>query len=729
MLKRDDTGPRLLIIDDDPLLRGMAAHTLRHAGFEVCEAEDGVQGLALIEQVPFDLLLLDVMMPHLDGYEVCRRLRQTRFGSRVPVLMLTGLNDSASVELAYEAGATDFISKPINWTLLTHRVRYSLRAGVAIESANRSRERLERAHHIANMGSWEWGADGQHFVCSPELARVLAAPDEVVAQARPDDFLSIIADTDRETVRALRLAALVEGEPYQLTFVIRRFDGEVRTVFEQAAAVIDHNGRQVSVEGITQDITDRVEAEERIKRLAHYDVLTGLPNRQFFSEMVGPTLDRSARLSAGCAMLYIDMDRFKSVNDAIGYAQGDTVLRLISGRLKASIRTSDLAMDARAPNQESMVSRVGANAFTLLLVDIADDKQAALVADRLLQAIAEPIAFEDRELVLTASIGIALYPRDATDAEGLTRCAEQAAYAAKSAGRAQHRFFDEAMNVRASARLARETDLRHAITAGQLRLHYQAKVDAGSGLITGAEALVRWQHPERGMVSPGEFIPLAEESGLILPLTDWVLETACADLRRRADMGLRMVPVSVNLSSPSFADDGLRAQLEALLARYRLDPSCLVLEVTESLLMSDVERAVARLQELRELGFRVSLDDFGTGYSSLGYLKRFPIDELKIDRSFVTDAWRGGRDGAIAVSVIALGRAFGLQVVAEGVETMGQSTFLLAHGCAQQQGFLFAKPVPSVDFEALLLDNKVLPHKAEQQAHPAPSTGPRATVT
>ena len=701
-LNLDKPGPRLLIIDDDHLLRGMAANTLRHAGFDVCEAEDGFQGLAQVEeQGPFDLLLLDVMMPDLDGYEVCRRVRQARHGERVPVLMLTGLNDSASIELAYEAGATDFISKPINWTLLSHRVRYSVRAGLAIESAMRSRERLERAHYIANMGSWELVDDGARFLCSPELMRVLAASPAVVARAQPEEFLSLVADADRDAVRALRQTALQEGKPYQLTFAIQRFDGVVRTVFEQAATVIDHNGRQVAVEGITQDITDRVEAEERIKRLAHYDVLTGLPNRQFFGELVAPALDRSARLETGCAMVYVDMDRFKSVNDAIGYAQGDTVLRLISARLKSSVRTSDLAMDGRA-GQESMVSRVGANAFTMLLVDIDDDKQAALVADRLLSAIAAPITVDGRELILTASIGMALYPRDAADAEGLTRCAEQAAYAAKSAGRAQYRFFDEAMNVRASARLARESDLRRAISEGQLRLHYQAKVDAADGAIIGAEALVRWQHPERGMVSPGEFIPLAEESGLILPLTDWVLETACADIRRRADLGLQPVPVSVNLASPSFADDGLRGQLEALLARYHLTPSCLVLEVTESLLMSDVERAVLRLQELRELGFRVSLDDFGTGYSSLGYLKRFPIDELKIDRSFVTDAWKGGRDGAIAVSVIALGRVFGLHVVAEGVETMAQSTFLLAHGCPHQQGYLFAKPMPADAFEAML---------------------------
>jgi diguanylate cyclase (GGDEF)-like protein len=723
MLNHVHTAPRLLIIDDDPLLRGMAAHTLRHAGFDVTEAEDGVQGLALLEKASFDLLLLDVMMPHIDGYEVCRRVRQMPHSEHVPILMLTGLNDTASIELTYEAGATDFISKPINWTLLSHRVRYCLRAGVAIESATRSRDRLERAQYIANMGGWELTEDGQRFICSPELVRVLAAPAHVVSRARPDDFLALICDEDREKVRALRLAAQMQGKSYQLTFGIQRFDGAVRTVFEQAAAVIDRNGRQVAVEGITQDITDRVEAQEQIKQLAHYDSLTGLPNRQFFSELAGPALDRSERLGAGCAMVYVDMDRFKSVNDAVGYAQGDTVLRLISARLKASIRTSDIASEVRKPG-ESMVSRVGANAFTLLLVDIEDDKQATVVADRLLSSIAAPIMIDEHELVLTASIGIALYPRDASDTEGLTRCAEQAAYAAKSAGRAQYRFFDEAMNVRASARLARESDLRRAISEGQLRLHYQPKVDASNGLIMGAEALVRWQHPERGMVSPGEFIPLAEESGLILPLTDWVLETACADLRRRADMGLRLVPVSVNLSSPSFADDGLRHQLEGLMARYGLDTNCLVLEVTESLLMADVERAIARLQELREMGFRVSLDDFGTGYSSLSYLKRFPIDELKIDRSFVTDVCHGGRDGAIAVSIIALGRVFGLEVVAEGVETWGQSTFLLAHGCSCQQGYLFAKPMPADAFNAMLVSSSA-PFEAAALAPQVPSPSPR----
>jgi diguanylate cyclase (GGDEF)-like protein len=405
-------------------------------------------------------------------------------------------------------------------------------------------------------------------------------------------------------------------------------------------------------------------------------------------------------------LLHVDVDRFKTVNDAYGHVEGDAVLRALAERLQGSIRTSDLSGVGTA-GSDSVVARVGANAFTLLLVDVGNDAQAAQVAARLQTAVGMPIALRGRELVLTASIGIAMYPRDAGDTTGLARCAEQAAYAAKSAGRAQHHFFDEAMNVLASDRLARESDLRRAIAEGQLRLHYQPKVDAGSGVILGAEALVRWLHPERGLVPPGQFIPLAEETGLILPLTDWVLETACADLRARRDAGLRSLPISVNLAAPSFVHDSLLAQLDELLQRHRLEATSLVFEVTESLLMTDIERAVERLHALRERGFGLSLDDFGTGYSSLSYLKRFPVHELKIDRSFVVDVCSGGHDGALAASIIALGREFGLRVVAEGVETSEQAAFLLGHGCPHQQGYLFARPMPGEAFDALLIEGVV----------------------
>ena len=349
------------------------------------------------------------------------------------------------------------------------------------------------------------------------------------------------------------------------------------------------------------------------------------------------------------------------------------------------------------------LARVGGNAFTILLVDVRSVADAATVAQRLLRAIAQPVQVNGRDLVLTASIGIALYPRDGDTVDALLRYAEQAMYAAKAAGRAGYRFFDEEMNAAASAKLEVENDLRHAIVAGQLRLYFQPKVNAASGTMTGAEALVRWQHPQRGLVPPGEFIPLAEESGLIVPIGDWVIQAACEYLQRWGAAGLTTVPLSINLSSPSFMQDTLVAQLGAAVRSAGLQTRQLTLEVTESLLMQDIEGTIARLHALREQGFGLSLDDFGTGYSSLSYLKRFPIDELKIDRSFVRDVMNGGRDGAIVASIIELGRQFGLTVVAEGVETSPQSGYLLDHGCTIQQGFLFARPMPAEQFSALLV--------------------------
>jgi diguanylate cyclase (GGDEF)-like protein len=699
---------RLLVVDDDDVMRAMATHTLQMACFDVVEASDGAQALALLEAGGIDLVLLDLVMPGIDGYQVCRQLRALPQTALLPVLVLTGLNDTASIDAAYEAGASDFIAKPIHWTLLSHRVRYALRASAAVTGALRSRQQLERAQQIAHMGHWETTLADQQFQCSAGLAHVYAMAPQVAACATPADFARRVVADDRERVLSARSAAVTAGQPYQMSFEVRRDDGAVRTVFEQVVVLRDAAGRPERLEGITQDITDRIEAERRITQLAHFDSLTGLPNSQFFMELCTPALERSARLGSGCALLRLDIDRFKAVNDALGHAEGDMVLRQVAERLMASVRASDLLGNARGLH-EPVVARVGANAFNLLLVDVDQAKAAGSVAERLLRALSAPLQLDGRELVLTVSVGIAMYPRDATDADGLVRCAEQALYTAKAAGRAQHRFFDEAMNLAATARLARESDLRHAIGHGQLRLHYQPKVDARSGATVGAEALVRWQHPVRGLVPPGEFIALAEESGLIGPLTDWVLETACNDLHARVDAGLPPLPVSVNLAAPSFADPGLPDRLLALLASHRLAPTCLVLEVTESLLMTDVDRAVQRLAALRAAGFAIALDDFGTGYSSLSYLNRFPVDELKIDRSFITDVALGGRHSAIATSVIALGREFGLRVVAEGVETTAQADFLLRQGCHQQQGYLHARPMPAEAFAQRLRNELASP--------------------
>jgi diguanylate cyclase (GGDEF)-like protein/PAS domain S-box-containing protein len=691
----------VLIVDDDALLRGMAAKTLLHAGFDVSEAVDGETGLAQIGERHFDLILLDVIMSGLDGYEVCRRIRAMPDRAAVPILMLTGLNDTASIELAYGHGATDFITKPINWTLLSHKVRYALRASAAAEAMRRSRESLARAQVLASMGNWTLLPDGR-MEMSAELQRLFGMPADDGQPVAAESLLQLVVACDRAAVARARSRLLSEGVPYQVTFRIRRTDGEVRTMFEQAVPIEGAFGYARSFEGITQDVTERVQAEERIQELAHYDSATGLPNRKFFAELAAPYLDRAVRSGDGCALMHVDIDRFKGVNDAFGRGQGDMVLKAVAGRLRSWTRNSDFAaIDGRNTDRGTLAS-VGGNAFTLLITDIAGQEQATVVAQRLLKVITQPLTIEAQSLVLTASIGIALFPNDSQDLAGLSRCAEQALYAAKDAGRAQHRFFDEKMNARAASRLRLEADLRRAIAQEELRLHFQPKIDASNGAVVGAEALVRWEHPERGMVLPGEFIEAAEDTGLILPMTDWVLECACRNLREWSDAGLPAIALSVNLAASSLTGVTLVGKLDALMQRFGLQPGRLILEMTESILMRDVESGIALLQTLRERGYGLSLDDFGTGYSSLSYLKRLPLDELKIDRAFVNNAERGGRDGALAAVIVAMGRELGLHVVAEGVETREQSDFLMRRGCNVQQGYLFSRPVPAAAFEQML---------------------------
>ncbi len=692
----------ILIVDDDMLLRGIAAKTLQHAGFNVTAAASGEEALALFEEHAYDLLLLDVIMPGRDGYDVCQRIRGMASGAQIPILMLTGLNDTASIELAFSHGATDFITKPINWALLSHKLRYALRASTAAEAMRRSRESLARAQTMAAMGNWTLFPDDR-MECSGELLRLFATAADAGKLGTAGAFLARVVPADRDGVDTARAALRRNGTPYQLEFQIERFDGSIRTLFEQAVPILSHNGSPSSIEGITQDITDRVRAQERIQELAHYDAVTGLPNRQFFAQMAGPSLERAARAGTRCAVMNLDIDRFNAVIDAFGRGQGHDVLKTVAERLRSLIRSSDLTSVSQATLDHGVVlASSGGNSFTLLIADLESQEQATAVAQRLLSAIAQPIMVEAQTLVLTASIGIALFPNDAQDFPSLDRCAEQAVHAAQDAGRGQHRFFDERMNAHAATRLLIEAELRRAIDQGDLCLHFQPKVDAATGGIVGAEALVRWNHRERGMVPPAEFIPLAEETGLILPLTDWVLQAACSSLREWREAGLPRIPLSVNLAAPSLGDMTLPVKLDALMRRYGLPTECLTLEMTETMLMRDAKSAAELLGTLRARGYGLSLDDFGTGYSSLSYLKRFPIDELKIDRAFVTDVVRGGRDAALAAAIIALGRELGLRVVAEGVETPEQSAFLLHRGCHVQQGYLFSRPLPAAAFAAML---------------------------
>ena len=454
--------------------------------------------------------------------------------------------------------------------------------------------------------------------------------------------------------------------------------------------VFDSSGAFRGYRGVGKDITERKIDEEHIHYLANHDSLTALPNRAMFSDVLNMSIQNARRYNRGFAVLFIDLDRFKNINDTLGHDSGDRLLQEMGKRLTQTVRTSDV------------VARLGGDEFVVLVQEVTEAKQVASVARKVLSALVQPVTIEGQECRMTASIGICMYPSEAQDEVTLMKGADIAMYRAKEDGKNNYKFYSQEMNVHSFERLALETSLRRGIERSEFLLHYQAKLDLRSGHITGVEALVRWQHPDMGMVPPAQFIPLAEETGLIVPLGKWVLHTACAQGVAWQKQGLPPVHIAVNLSARQFADDDLVSDIASALKITGLAPQLLELELTESMVIQNAERASRVLAEIKAMGVRLAIDDFGVGYSSLTHLKRFPIDTLKVDRSFIRDVPGDAEDKAITEAIIAMGKSLNLTVVAEGVETEEQQTFLKEHACDEMQGFFFSKPIPGEAFAELL---------------------------
>jgi diguanylate cyclase (GGDEF)-like protein/PAS domain S-box-containing protein len=693
---------RVLIIDDDTVTRIMAGEALREAGFTVAEAGSGEAGLAAFEAQRPDLVLLDVVMPGLDGYEVCRKLRAHPRLGHVPIIMLTGLEDTESVEKAYDSGATDFISKPINWALLRYRISYVMRAATALDELIRSERNLSSAQEIAHMGSWEWSLEGDHLHHSRSYYQIFGEDPQNFGDG-VEAVLSRIYPPDRLLLEEA-LAGARKGRGYRLEYRIVRPDGFVRTVSEVAVALADPQGNPVAVQGTLQDVTERVEAEKRIRYLAFYDDLTGLPNRPCFREMVHAALLRAGRRASRCAVVLVDVVRFGRVTQSLGQESGDQALQLISARLREFQRNvfDPFARSACDP-ETPRVARLGGDEFAMLVEDAPEAADLEAQVHRLLTGFKRPFKVGGEELSLSARAGFALAPEHANDGESLLKAGETALAEARRVGHGtQVMMYSEAMKIAAFARISLESALRRAISGGELRLYYQPKVDVRSRRLVGAEALLRWRHSERGVVSPGDFVPLAEESGLIAPLSEWVLDQALAALARWQAAGVEVLPLSINLCAAQFRTERLAADVHAALLHHGVAGSSLEIEVTESVLMHDVDLATRLLAELSALGVRSAIDDFGTGYSSLAYLKNFRIDTLKIDRSFVAELESDPGDAAIVGAIIALARNLKIGVIAEGVEDVRQARVLLERGCPLMQGYLFAQPLEEEAFLAML---------------------------
>jgi diguanylate cyclase (GGDEF)-like protein/PAS domain S-box-containing protein len=686
------SGDRLkvLLVDDDEddyVLTRSLFDEISHGQHDLAWVSTYEQAGRTLAKHSYDVCLLDYHLGERTGLDLLRELIAD--GCQTPIILLTGLDDRDVDLEAMKAGAADYLVKgQFGGPLLERSIRYAIGFAVArqrtLEALRRSEERYALAVRGANDGLWDWDLTTSRIYYAPRWKSMLGYDEDQIGDS-PEEWLGRVHPLDAERVRA-EIATHCDGQTSQLQTEHRMLhdDGTYRWVLSRGLVVRDADGRAVRMAGSQTDITQRKVAEDRLYYDAFHDTLTGLPNRALLIDRLGRAILRKKRHEEyRFAVLFLDLDGFKVINDSLGHQTGDQLLIAISRRLEACVRGGDT------------VSRLGGDEFIILMDDIEEPSDVFRMADRVLEELQTPFILNGHEMATSASIGIALSELSYDRAEDLLRDADIAMYKAKSRGKSGHVIFDKAMHTLAVTRMKLEADLRTAAMRQEFRLHFQPIVSLRTGEITSFEALIRWNHPERGLVSPDEFIPVAEETKMILPLGLWVLREAARQLRtwqRERPKG-HPLSISVNLSCRQFLQPDLVSQIERILAETELDARCLKMEITESVIMDQMEMAPMALSRLKSLGVRLAMDDFGKGYSSLSYLHQFPFDTLKIDRSFIARIGVGGDNTEIVRTILTLANGLGLDVVAEGVETQIQLRLLRELGCQFGQGYLFSRPI------------------------------------
>ena len=683
---------RLLIVDDNEMNRDVLARRLARKGYEVVLTDNARQLLRRVKEDAIDLLLLDIEMPEISGLEALKTLRESYSPIELPIIMVTAKSQSDDVVKALDLGANDYVTKPIDFAVALARIGTQLSHKRAQEALKESEERYALAARGANDGLWDWDVQADVVYFSPRWKNMLGYQENEIGD-KPEEWLGRIHDADRERVKE-EIAAHQRGltPQFESEHRVLHKDATFRWMLSRGLAVHNESGKTLRMAGWQTDIT-----EGKVS-----DPLTGLPNRLLFADRLGRLIKHTKRRKDyQFAVLFLDLDGFKMINDSLGHLIGDQLIVEVAIRLEKCLRATDTV--ARL-GEGFIVARLGGDEFTVLLDDLKDPTDAKAAADRLMKAVTSPFILGGREVFTSVSIGIALSNSSYEQPEEILRDADTAMYRAKSLGKARYEVFDADMRASLMARLQLEMDLHRALEHNEFQNFYQPIVSLASGEIVGFEALLRWDHPTRGQLAPEEFISVAEETGLIRELGWWNLREACRQMSEWRARGCNYshLTISVNLSPKQFLQPNLVEDIRNLMHELRMPPGILKLEITESTMMGDPTASVEMLRQIKSLGISLAIDDFGTGYSSLSYLHRFPLDTLKIDRSFISHMDEGEDGTEIARTILPMASNLHLDVVAEGVETFEQLTLLKKLECKYGQGFYFSKPLSAEDAASLL---------------------------
>jgi diguanylate cyclase (GGDEF)-like protein/PAS domain S-box-containing protein len=720
-LSEQHTKGEVLIVEDTPASLKLLSDLLTEAGYYVRQAPNGELALWTAQSRPPELILLDIRMPGIDGFEVCRRLKATPELSQVPVIFLSAQHDTDDKVRGFELGAVDFIAKPFQAEEILARTDAHVKLGRAQKALASERALLEE--RVAERTA-ELAKEVEQRRANEEFLRLAsqvfeATQDAIVVTDREGHIVATnpaftqisgytaaevlgqgvgllhAGDADASSFGAMVQSVVATGH-WSGEILARRKNGDTYPGLLSASVVRDEDGSVINHVAVFMDITERKAEQHLIDFLSNHDALTGLPNRMLARQRFTHTLAAARREGRCVAVMCLDLDRFKSINDSYGHDMGDKALQVVARYLSETVREDDI------------VTRQGGDEFQVIVADDTQLTATIALAQKILAGLRKELVIDGQQITVTSSIGIAVSLTDGESFDELVRNADTALFRAKEIGRDNYAFFTERMDAEIRDKLAIQGQLRGAIARDEFEVHYQPQVCLKTGAMVGAEALLRWDSAVLGKVPPNRFIPLAEEYGLVNSIGEWVLESVCAQMKVWHDQGLGEIKVAVNLAAGQFANDATVPYVESTLRKFGVSPEYLGLEITEGTVMGDPNKAVAALRRLKDIGVGISLDDFGTGYSSLSYLKRFPIDVLKIDKSFVDDVTTNSADAAIALSVISLAHNLNMRVIAEGVETREQVQFLAERGCDEMQGYYFSRPVNAESFTALLRERRTL---------------------